>query len=437
SLDDALPGMDAAPGADLTEAPASAEPDLVLIRALAAESSGLNAANAPDAPASAPAVPPESKRAFWRLGRRDAAAGQGAAAAGTARPDAAAAPPAKAAAVLRAVAAAPVATLFVAATLAPAVLLPLAALQGPLPLLLMLAYVVALALLFEDLKAEAEAQAPGLVTRGAVPAVAGLAISATAGAALFFAAGGGGIGALGVLLAIPAFAIWLGQVGAAFAHDLALGRRPWHRWLGTAFFAIMLLPHHASVLRTVHRRLVATIDDPYTADADEGFWEYYSGAWEQGSLVGFEMERNLMRPRLGHRRSWLHPYVLPCLLSLALVFLVPVRLGLGGLFGYLLVAGLVQIQIFATLYVRHFGCERRRIGRSRIEPPGPAHARVGAPVLDRLPFARSGRPAAGRAGSPVLPLPMPVMAAIALVPPVWRRQMEGPRPPRGGRLAQT
>ena len=445
---------------------ADAEVDLDLIRQIAAETAPVPAAEA-SAPAAA-AASRWSRLAFWRRAPAEAPAVEteparaapepAAASLPDALPDPAAAdgepPPAAApvapagpgrlaaaaaatGAALRGLTSAPAALVFVTAALAPAVLLPLAALQGALPLLLVLCYVVALTLLFEDLKAEAEAEVPGVLTRGAVPVLAGLSALATAAAALYFVAGAGGIGLLGFLLALPAFALWLGQVGAAMAHDLALSRRAWHRWLGTTFFAVMLLPHHASVLRTVHRRLVATLDDPYTADSDEGFWEYYSGAWEQGSVVGYEMERNLMRPRLGHRRAWLHPYLLPCLLSLILVFVVPAYLGLGGLFGYLLVAGLVQIQIFATLYVRHFGCERRRIGRTRVEPAGPAHRYVGAPVIDRLPLGAGERGAAMRSGSPVLPLPMPVMALIALVPPLWRERIAADRSAQSGRLARS
>jgi alkane 1-monooxygenase len=346
--------------------------------------------------------------------------------------------------------AAPAMRAFALATLAPVpLLLGAAFLGGPLPWLA-LAYLTVFTFAMDELSAFA-APAPH-PTASSLPDQAdrdrraadrlSVILAAThflmLATAILALSGGTGLSAGGWLATLLAFGLWFGQVSNANAHELIHRADPRLRALGAAVFTSLLFGHHASAHRLVHHRHVATPDDPNSAEAGEGFWQFLPRAWAGSFLAGWEMERQMMRARIGRRRQRINPYFLyigGAVVSLAGVALI---FGLAGAFAYLALAFHAQLQLLLSDFVQHYGLARRRLASGRYEPVGPQHswdAPEGLSAIAMLNAARHGdhharpsRPAAslqrGAARTPVLPHSLPIMCTIALWPPLWHRMMD-------------
>ncbi len=142
------------------------------------------------------------------------------------------------------------------------------------------------------------------------------------------------------------------------------------------------------------------------------------------------------------RRATLPRGVHPYMVYLAGAgFSVLLAASLGG--GFAVVALLVisvhaQMQLLLSDYVQHYGLERKTGPDGRLEPMGPQHA-WNAPhpysgaMMVNAPRHSDHHMHPGRAfphlqhtpdSMPTLPHALPVMGAIALVPPLWRRMMD-------------
>jgi alkane 1-monooxygenase len=330
-------------------------------------------------------------------------------------------------------------TRFAAATLAPAVLVALALLLGGWVTLAAFASVTILTIALDELAI------PGR-TAGAqdfpVPERLSVAIAGAHAALLavgLYALTAGTLGTLPWLLAFLSLGLWLGQVSNANAHELIHRPDPRLRSLGAGVFASLFFGHHTSAHRLVHHRWVATPDDPNTAEAGESFYAFAPRAWIGSFVAGYEMERALMRPRFGRRARKVHPYALQIGTAAACLLTAGVAFGPGAVVVYLLLAVYAQAQLLLTDYVQHYGLLRARLPGGRTEPVGPRHAWNAPQVMSGLFLLNApshsdhhlspGKPyphltvAPGDA-VPMLPHSLPVMAAIALVPPVWRRLMD-------------
>lgn len=240
--------------------------------------------------------------------------------------------------------------------------------------------------------------------------------------------------------------LWFGQVSNSNAHELIhrADRRLFR--LGVAVYVSLLYGHHVSAHRHVHHRFVASDDDPNSARAGEGFWDFLLRAWPQEFNAGHEIETSL-RARLPARAGGKgrHPYVIylgGAALALAIVTAV---FGLGGLLVYLALCAYAQMQLILSDYVQHYGLARARLPGGKLEPVGVLHSwnapkwassalMLNAPLHSDH-HAHPARPYPMLElpeGAPRLPYSLPAMAVIALVPPLWRRVMD----PRLGRLAR-
>lgn len=253
--------------------------------------------------------------------------------------------------------------------------------------------------------------------------------------AVWSLSGAGPLGPWDGVATFLAFGLWLGQVSNANAHELIHRRERWLFRLGWAVFVTLLYGHHVSAHRLVHHRFVATPDDPNTARAGEGFYQFLIRAWPGAFLAGYEMERNLRRRARGPGR--LNPYAIHVGGALALLVLVTWIFGADGLVAYLLLCAHAQIQILLSDYVQHYGLLRRQLPDGRPEPVGPAHSWDAPRGLSGLMMLNAPRhadhhmhPAKGfgelesPAQSPRLPASLPIMATIALIPPLWRHVMD-------------
>ncbi|WP_164660001.1 alkane 1-monooxygenase [Tropicibacter sp. Alg240-R139] len=225
--------------------------------------------------------------------------------------------------------------------------------------------------------------------------------------------------------------LFLGQISNSNAHELIHRSGRAERALGVAVYVSLLFGHHVSAHRRVHHVHVATDRDPNSARRGQGFYRFWLQAWIGSFRAGYAAE---VAARNG--RS-LNPYwiyvggALVCLATVAGVW------GFKGALIWMGLAGFAQTQLLLADYVQHYGLRRARRADGRLDPAGPAHAwnapqwYSGAMMLN-APRHSDHHMHPGRIFSklklrqdmPVWPYAMPVMAVVALVPPVWRRVMD-------------
>jgi len=208
------------------------------------------------------------------------------------------------------------------------------------------------------------------------------------------------------------------------------------RWafrLGAACYASILFGHHTSAHRLVHHVHAATPQDPATARGGEGFWAYLPRTWIGSFRAGLRAERQRHGGTAWPARYV--AYILGAALSLVAAYALG---GVAGVLGLAVIAAYAQLQLMLSDYVQHYGLERALLPDGRREPTGPAHS-WNAPhwyssaMMLNAPrhSAHHQRPGTAlpqleldAATMPMLPHSLPVMAVIALVPPLWRRVMD-------------
>lgn len=345
------------------------------------------------------------------------------------------------------------ATPWAAASLAPLVLIVPGALLGgawTLPGLLSMTVLLAAGDRLGRRRAAAASASPETAARSGVAAtVVGAAHFPALALAVILLSGAAGLGVWAWLATFLAFGLWFGLVANSAAHELIHRPRRGEFRLGMWIFISLLNGHHTSAHRLVHHRFVATPDDPSSAAAGESFYDFALRAWPGALVAGYEMENNLRAGTpAGGGRLRLHPYTVYAAGGAGFVLLAALLGGFTGVLAYLLLAAHSQLQILLSDYVQHYGLERRRRGPDDYEPFGPEHSWDAPDPLSALisfnaprhadhhahparPFGALDLSPGGRA--PVLPWSLPVMATVALVPPLWRRMMD----PRVERLRRA
>ena len=240
--------------------------------------------------------------------------------------------------------------------------------------------------------------------------------------------------------------LWLGQIAHPAAHELIHRPRRAQMRLGLAVYGWMLIGHHASSHRLVHHRHVATPADPASAPKGRGFWRYLPRAAIGGFRAGLSAENDLRRRGI---RPGLHPYAIYALISATALVLAAAIAGPAGVALWIAMAAHAQLQIHLSDYVQHYGLTRAILPDGRPEPVNPRHSWntahwFSSALLLNAPrhsdhHAHPARPYPALRlpeDAPRLPWPLPLAAAIALVPPLWHRLMRphlarlAPPPPR-------
>lgn len=233
---------------------------------------------------------------------------------------------------------------------------------------------------------------------------------------------------------VLAAALFFGQVSNSNAHELIHRQSRWLRRLGTWVYTSMLFGHHASAHLLVHHVSVATRDDPNSARWGEGYYRFLIRAWIGSFRLGLAAERARL-DRAG--RSRLHNpylgYLAGALLGLALAALIG---GGPGVAVFVLLAAMAQCQLMLSDYVQHYGLRREAGPNGKPEPLSARHSwnsphRFSSALMlnatrhsDHHGSPARPYPDLRLPEAPMLPRALPVMACIALVPPVWRRIMD-------------
>jgi len=325
-------------------------------------------------------------------------------------------------------------TRYAIASMTPAALLVLACLRGGLwPLAALLSITVLVFFADKIDRAAPESDATGRTVSLCLAAVH----FALLPLGIWALAGDRGLATDDKVLIFIAMGLFFGQISNSNAHELIHASGRWPRRIGTAIYASLLNGHHVSAHLRVHHVHAATDADPNSARLGEGFYAYALRVLAGEFIAGWRADTQ-QRARAGGGSALSHPYVVyiggGCL-SLIAGFAIA---GLAGIIALLGVALYAQAQLLLSDYVQHYGLRRQSRADGRIEPVGPHHswnapAWYSSSMMLNAPRHSDHHMRPARAfpalevtpeTMPVLPRSLPVMAVLALVPPVWRRIMD-------------
>lgn len=229
-----------------------------------------------------------------------------------------------------------------------------------------------------------------------------------------------------------------GTVGIVYSHELLHQKNKLERWLGDLLLASVLYSHFRSEHLLVHHRHVATPRDAVTARYNEGFHRFFIRVMRECPVSAWEAEAAMLARRGSGAFALRNPFWRYAALQLAAVVLA---IWIGGFLG--LVLFLVQAlsaiwQLELTNYVEHYGLTRKHLGDGKYEHVKPHHSWNAAHRATnwllinlqrhsdhhykpdrRFPLLQNYQ----ADEAPQLPFGYPLMAAAAMLPPLWRRWM--------------
>lgn len=229
-----------------------------------------------------------------------------------------------------------------------------------------------------------------------------------------------------------------GGIGINYAHELMHQSSKLERWLGDLLLASVLYSHFRSEHLLVHHLYVATPRDPVTARYNEGFHRFFPRVLRQCLKSALHAEaamlkRKSLSPTHPSNPFWRYAALQGGMLLLALV--------IGGLPGIGLFVFQALIAIWyleLTNYVEHYGLTRKHLGDGKYEHVQPRHSwnashRVSNWMLINLQRHSDHHYKPNRrfpllqtyaeSDAPQLPFGYPLMTAMAMIPPLWRRVM--------------
>lgn len=229
-----------------------------------------------------------------------------------------------------------------------------------------------------------------------------------------------------------------GTIGINYAHELMHQKSRFERWMADFLLAMTLYSHFRTEHLRVHHLWVGTPRDPVTARYNEGFHRFYPRVLIQSLKSAWRAEEAMLARKglpFWHQSNpfWRYLALQAALLTLAF--------GLGGWQGLLFFVGQAGVAIWQlelVNYIEHYGLTRRHLGEGRYEHVLPRHSWNAAHRASnwllinlqrhsdhhfkperRFPLLQTY---AGDA-APQLPYGYPVMTALAMIPPLWRRVM--------------
>ena len=229
-----------------------------------------------------------------------------------------------------------------------------------------------------------------------------------------------------------------GTIGINYAHELMHQKPESERWLADLLLASVLYSHFRSEHLRVHHLYVGTARDPVTARYNEGFHRFFPRVLRQSIQSAFKAEAAMLaRKGLGpeHISNPFWRYLVLQAGMLVLAFVVGGPLG-PLLFIFQAMVAIWQLEL--VNYIEHYGLTRRHLGEGRYEHVLPRHSwnathRASNWLLINLqrhsdhhykPDRRFPLLQTYNADqAPQLPYGYPVMTALAMVPPLWKRVM--------------
>ncbi|MFZ2015415.1 MAG: fatty acid desaturase [Nocardioides sp.] len=233
----------------------------------------------------------------------------------------------------------------------------------------------------------------------------------------------------------------IGGIGINTAHELGHKKESHERWLSKIALAQSFYGHFYIEHNRGHHVRVATPEDPASSRLGETFYAF----WPRTVLGSLRSAWNLEKRRIARRRQ--HPWRLSndvlnaWLMSAVLWGVLIAWLGVG-ITPYLVIQAVVGLSLLEVVnYMEHYGMLRQRVGvgeRERYERVDPSHSWNSNNIATNVLLYHLQRHSDHHANptrryqslrdfeeSPVLPTGYAGMILLALVPPVWRRVMDG------------
>jgi alkane 1-monooxygenase len=229
-----------------------------------------------------------------------------------------------------------------------------------------------------------------------------------------------------------------GTIGIVYAHELMHQSDRVERWLADLLLASVLYSHFRSEHLRVHHLYVGTPRDAVSARYGEGFHHHFLRVLRQCPKSAWQAEAAMLNRKGLSPFTPANPFLRYVLLQAGMLALA---FGLGGWQGlglFVFQAFIAVWQLELTNYVEHYGLTRRYLGEGKYEHVQPRHSWNATHTASnwllinlrrhsdrhykpdrRFPLLQNH----AQADAPQLPHGYPVMAALALVPSVWRRVM--------------
>lgn len=239
------------------------------------------------------------------------------------------------------------------------------------------------------------------------------------------------------ILIFTGLGLFFGQISNSNAHELIHASTRLPRRIGILLYITLLNGHHVSAHLRVHHVHAATPADPNSARAGEGFWRFVFRALRGEFVAGLRADTAQRARSSKAAIPFTHPYIAYTLGAfLALLFSFNLA-GWSGVLVHIGIGSYAQLQLLLSDYVQHYGLQRRTTTKGKSEPVGPQHS-WNAPtwyssaMMLNAPKHSDHHMRPSRAfpaleitpdTMPILPHSLPVMAVIALFPPLWRRVM--------------
>lgn len=229
-----------------------------------------------------------------------------------------------------------------------------------------------------------------------------------------------------------------GTIGIVYSHELFHQKNRLERLLGDLLLATVLYSHFRTEHLLVHHLWVGTPRDAVTARYNEGFHRFFWRVLFECPQSAWKAEA-LMLERAGRSR-WhrSNPFWRYAVLQLAMLALAFALGGWAGVGLFALQAFFAVWQLELTNYVEHYGLTREYKGEGRYEHVLPRHSWNADHTASnwllinlqrhsdhhykperRFPLLQTY----SAEEAPQLPFGYPIMCAVALVPPLWRRRM--------------
>ena len=229
-----------------------------------------------------------------------------------------------------------------------------------------------------------------------------------------------------------------GTVGITYAHELIHQKSRLERALGEVMLIAVLYGHFRSEHIIVHHRYVGTPRDPVTARFKESFYHFFPRVLLGQIRSAWQAETARLDHRgLGHlhRSNPFWRYGLGSAAMLGIAFAIG---GLAGIALFVLQAFFAVLQLELVNYIEHYGLTRKHLGDGKYEHTQPHHSWNAAHRYTnyllinlqrhsdhhvkpdrRFPLLQTY----DEADAPQLPHGYPLMIALALNPPMFRRRM--------------
>jgi len=257
-------------------------------------------------------------------------------------------------------------------------------------------------------------------------------------------------GSIWVVAHVDGFAVWekvllffgvgvaSGTIGINYSHELMHQKNRLERALGDCLLAMVLYGHFRSEHLLVHHSYIGTPRDPVTARYNEGFHRFFPRVLVQCFRSALRAEKAMLARKGKAATSFDNPFYLYAGVQGLMLLLAFALGGWQGIALFVFQAFIAVWQLELVNYVEHYGLTRKYLGDGKYEHVKPHHSwnsahRFSNWLLINLQrhsdhhykperrFALLQNYSAAEA--PQLPQGYPVMTALAMIPPLWRRRM--------------